>query len=47
MKHKKGQELGRNTILLIIIFLLLIAVLAYFYWQSGQSITFYLDKIFS
>ena len=47
MKHKKAEEIGRSTILMIIILLLLLGVMAAYLWQSGQLISFNLDKIFS
>ena len=47
MKQKKAQEIGRNTILMIIILLLLLGVMAVYLWQSGQLINFNLDKLFS
>ena len=44
--HKKSQEIGRNTILGVIVLLFVLVAMAYLIWQFGNPIKYYIDKIF-
>ncbi|HJN56353.1 MAG: hypothetical protein QF436_03130 [Candidatus Woesearchaeota archaeon] len=44
--NKKSQEIGRNTLLMIIILLFVLGIMAVIIFQSKDVMTVYLDKIF-